>query len=150
MENKLWKVNADQMACYNVYRARVEAEDRWIVARIQIVVLSQGFLFAGLAAFSPAIIRSDNIYDLKAALVISVIGFLIGLFGVWGVHDAVAEIGNLEKQYEAAQYRDRLVGLPSLHSHSILHRGGAYRAIAFSYLLGATWLGLLIFILSRL
>ncbi|MEO6215343.1 MAG: hypothetical protein ABIO86_04885 [Sphingomonas sp.] len=149
MPTDKWAVTPAQLDCYNTFRSRIEAEDRWIVARIQIVVLSQGFLFSGLGALGQAILRSGDGAALKGAGVISVIGLMIGLFGAWGVQAAVSEIAKLKVDYELVQIKP-LNGLPDLHAHPVIHNSSALRAIGFSYLLCATWLLMLVYIVSRL
>jgi hypothetical protein len=144
-----WSPSEALVQCYTVYRSRIEAEDRWIIARVQNVVLSQGFLFAGLSAITGNNLVSAHPTGMSCWFVIAVaaVGVVIGIFGVHGVNAAVEEIQALCDDYRIATGSTRLdCGLPWLTGDpKKRHAPVNSRAIWFLVMLCVMWTAIALF-----
>ncbi len=143
METGPWSPDPAALDCYKLYRSRVEAEDRWIVARIQTVIVSQGFLFAGMSAIvgDDFVSKPANAGTCLVVICAAAVGVMIGLFGIHGVKAAVDEIQDLCEQYSKARANfSSNSGLPWITGDPAKrHQPVNNRAIWFIIALSTLW-----------
>lgn len=137
----------DELRIYETFRKRVVEEDTLINQRVSWIIWAQASL---IATWGLLITKQTNTLDVLAIkiflLAISSGGWIVAVFGAYGVHAAQSEINRAVKRY-SEKHKDvyRLEKLPRIIGNSSNHSHGNRLALGVALLFALIQFGFFVY-----